>query len=821
MNQVLTTMGVKQDPGVVFSDLQTYIQNSFLGLLQGLVSSFGVFAEMDTSGQVLSTDTSLLASYVSNTQSTLTISAGYALTSDFCFINIPQNTSTNLPTVASGTVTTHTLYIDATSTQTAYAPILNGFAYSLTGTTAPTRILDSYSFVWDTPPVTGSGIVLASVTLSGLNSGSYIVNLTDLRYQNLFVLDRAALPNNKLLRLDKTTNQTTIGPITAPNFYVGSAPVLTTGSIPVAPVNFHIYDIIPASEIEHLDNTAPPTLPADTYAGLETTYAAVKLKWGFKITNPAVSIINGVYVTDNMIDDVSVIATGAPAPDHTLSGLHLYIATTNKEYMITDNTYNGTTYQWTLKFQNLDGTTAAGTITSIGGDFIHSDADSFELIAIPYVQGTNTLDYTQKYETKISYSSYDVNNNRISNNNGLIFLPIGQKYLIQIRSVIQFQKSAYIPLTGGVGVSVASRNTNGIYYKTTNTGYYTSSAVSYTIPAVIKFQTLAMGNAAVGAVSSFSGFIVTLNPGSTSTDGWQGATAYEVTWSQTATTVSGLQAFPLSGYQRIVVPNLFAGSQTIEVSTPTKAQYDVFVRPLIGGQIASSGYLATSVTSGAGGGASQGQVIWTGYINLNTYSGNMTAQSTVTATIFSATLGSVVSPAGGSLTAPIDSSWIGSTLTDYANHDYVIQAIGTGGVVYLANFDGSQPAPTIGTFTINTSLAGRQIAQITGFSTEYLFSSIDFYADVVQGGPTKLRVYQINNAPYADIISAIANPGNDYTISADDGLFASRGNLTLMIDAWDPASSGAINTGSIAGQLTIHGFTYSPIAKAPTPQILY
>jgi hypothetical protein len=579
MNKVLAKNGARHNLEQLFTDLQTYIKNGIANSLGAFIETFGIIAERAQDGTVAAADTTLKASYT--TPGFINIAAGTALTENLEFLDVESPQTFALP----GTNGVHTLYIYSSPDNSGYTAVMNGFKYTAGENLTPTREIDGYDFAWDT--VT-SGLLIADITVSGV----VVTAIDDRRDENLFVLKTDPLPGY-VVRTDFTDRQTISGPVTVTtSLKVGGSEVLTEGTAPTKPELFVIKDVLPAEIIEHIDTTMDAFLPIDTKKAMASTNVTVKLAWG--IVNATATDGGGGGILT--IPQLSYISTVPYSAANALVGLHLYHHTWNKDYEITVSSYATNTY--TITIRNLDGSTPsenlAGTVT------IHDDAEFYEIVAIPY--DTGQQDRQQIREWSIKYTITDVNGNLVVFPEATVDLPLGQKYSISVRSCTQFMKSAYQQL-----------NSNCSYTKEEEPlKYENSGVVSYTIPYITKIALLNNSNASVTATPTYAGFKVAINPGTTSSAGWTLATAYEVLY----TSATGGVNLTTPNYQRVVTNHT-----EVEISTPGRYTYGITVRPLVGGQVAVSTGLSTTVVSGGGGAAPNDSIIVQTPINFRTFQG--------------------------------------------------------------------------------------------------------------------------------------------------------------------------------------------------------
>ena len=110
-------------------------------------------------------------------------------------------------------------------------------------------------------------------------------------------------------------------------------------------------------------------------------------------------------------------------------------------------------------------------------------------------------------------------------------------------------------------------------------------------------------------------------------------------------------------------------------------------------------------------------------------------------------------------------------------------------------------------FTTSTTEASRLIIEhslAVDFKLTHYTVIITGIEGATEASPGVIRIYQKNNEANAALVDVyqIANYNNDILVNIEQ---ANEVNRTIVVDAWDPASSGANNNCSIAGKVILHG----------------
>jgi hypothetical protein len=679
MDKVLAKTGARHNMENLFTDTQSYIQKGILQSLEGVTQSFGLFAERGYNGEVAASDTSMKVTYTS--PGSVNVDSGSGLTSEMFLLNV---TTPQAVALTGSGVRTNTLYVKHVVVSDGYTGVINGYNYVAGQNLTATRELDSYEFVWDTNPGIGvSGLVLANVTCSG----TVVTGITDRRHENLFVLNTDALPGT-VVRNDWATTQSLNGQVNLPalsvygsgskyilfdatsgtsetvtitpeimkylnvnkhvpntdthttnsTFKVGGpsgADVLLATGTALEPLFPHIVEIYPDESIEFIDasmSTPPYDLPIDIKSGKSIATISAAIKFDLSWKEDATTVSSGICTFSN----------GSIVADE-YNGYHMYVDDINKDFVIVDTvpTVSGIT---AIYFTNVDGSTPVDVFTPGVDAYIHSGAQQYEITATPY-EGS-TLHRDQQRQWNVASTFLDGLGNPVTDFEGVLSLPIGQKYKLQARAITQFTKSDYVDFAGtNYGGRIAA-----------NSGNYIS--IAYIHPYVAKFPAVTLGSATISLLPTYSGFKVVINPGS---GGWTLATGFEVAW----TSAQGGVNYTTPNYQRTVTTHT-----EVEIATPGRYTYSVSVRPLTGGQVVGEAKTGT-IVSGAGGAAPNDSVLSQVPINFRTYQGLITYAEANGTNEYAIALSNIATPAySGILQTSIAfvNGTFASDLTSWYNH---------------------------------------------------------------------------------------------------------------------------------------------------------
>lgn len=656
MDKVLAKNGVRHNMEVLFSDLQGYTNDALNTILLGLIESFGIMVNRAQDGSIDPADTSLNVTYA--TPGYVSVSSGIAITSDLGIINVPD-TSVALP-AASGI---HTLYLKNTKLNSAYSTIMNGFKFNPGETTAPTRELDSYEFVWDVDPA-ASGVVVADVTHT---VGGVVYDIDDRRAENVFTLRNDVIPQN-YVRTDWTavqtllsalvaktslkvigtntntvefvTSGTEVGPVvidsekiknttdrqhvqntdtgtTALSFKVGVGSLgpggvglnaLTEPDTPSDVKNFRIVDISGGNNEVFYGTTAKGKLKQGLTKKRGSDLAQVTVAWGYDAIVGSGSTsgqftIDHTYNTHTRGVDGGLSYANATFTSDELVGLWLYIPSQNTSYKIISN--NATSANATL----LEVTTAGGSVPNLTGitttsavrGTIHNGCDTYTVRMVPVLAAQTSTEVIPAQQSKAILRD------------GTLGIYAATKTTFEVP--LGWQVNFYVMASSANLVNSSEvAMLAGSYYKPTNSSKYSSNPISYTIPVSLDLPAVVTGtNTRLSAVATPHGFAISLSIDST-TGGWDLADQYEYVY----TTDNAGADFANPLHERYI-----SAERWVDVPASGTRAYNIKVRPLLCGQAIGS-ELSTSVTSGAGGQSPNDTTIVQFPVALKTYSGSMT-----------------------------------------------------------------------------------------------------------------------------------------------------------------------------------------------------
>lgn len=743
MDKVLAKNGVRHNMEVLFADLQDNTKTAFTSTLRGLVENYGIILDLDQSGAVSGSDTSLKVSYT--TPYFVNVAAGSAITSDLGFINVPS-TQVALPT-GSGI---HTLYVEHTTTDTNYSTIMNGFNYVAGETVAATREYDDFQFVWDT---TTSGIALADVYFTTLG---VVYLITDKRYLSPLTLRKEVIPasfvrtdwtdkqnlqsrltvtdsievadgSNSNVAMFKTTGaevgivdvdteqlkymrdrqhiQNTDTGTTALSFKVGVGSLgpggvglnaLTEPDTPSNVKNFRIVDISGGNNEVFYGTTAKGKLKQGQ-TKKRSDQGQVTVAWGYDAIVGSGSTlgqftIDHTYNTHTRGVDGGLSYANATFTSDELVGLWLYIPSQNTSYKIISN--NATSANATL----LEVTTAGGSVPNLTGitttsavrGTIHNGCDTYTVRMVPVLAASTSTEVLPAQQSKAVLRDGTLG----------IYAATKTTFDVPLGWLVNF----YIMASSANLVNSSEvQMSSGSYYKPTDSSKYSSNPVSYAVPTALELPAVVTGNTRVSAVATPHGFVIALSVDAT-TGGWDLADQYEYVY----TTDNAGADFANPMHERYVT-----AERWVDVPASGTRAYSIKVRPLLCGQTIGS-ELSTSVTSGAGGQSPTDTTIVQFPVAIKSYSGSMSYSVGAE----SWTVSSLQSPATAAVASPTQEAIpTGSILVDEAT---VITASGI-------------TIPIAATYTI--SLEVGNTANFASAGTVYL------YRETTSGPVTYSLVY--------------------------------------------------------------------------------
>jgi hypothetical protein len=438
--------------------------------------------------------------------------------------------------------------------------------------------------------------------------------------------------------------------------------------------------------------------------------------------------------------------TGVPAFD--LTGYYIYFPSLSRNLKIAS--MNGAIATLTSE-EGLS--TAVGSCLTGALPYAHCNANSYELVAMPYNPVTEALD---PFNAIIATQSYTVDS--IAQTSAMLRLELGVRYHILIAAVFGDSRSEYgsVPLV--------------------ESAYY-----------LIKYGDVSATNAAVTATPTRAGFRINIAA-------LADAEAFQVCY-----TADGTADFANVNHQKII-----SSSKVIDIAVSDSRTYSIKVRPIIGGQVVGTTYSA-SVVSGAGGALPSDQCILTVPVNIRTYSGTIAYDAETTV----ATLSAIVTPSGGATSvSKLGEGLVGSVLKDSANHEFLVSECLDTNVFLLKNISTNAFTPTAGTFEINTTKRGRTVFYGELNKIDYDITLVSFDCDLQVRYNSVLRWWQSANEDAYDSIGSINASDKEFKKDTDLHVYSSNdvsnGTRVFVIDFWD-AGGAPENRGGVTGAVSIYG----------------
>ena len=833
MDRVIVNEGTKVDLYNLFEDLQDYNQNNFLKVIDLLIESYGVNADTAQNGSIVAGDTSLKVTNIGGFASYVNIGAGEALTSGLHYIHLSTPTTYSTAGLSDGY---HTLYLRHAYTYSDPVDVMSGFAIGLLGGSQKnSRMHDSYDFVWDTNPLT-SGIALAVVISQ--SSGNLINVALDSRPSNVLKLKNAILSED-VVRKSELATQTLLGNLILPSISVTNAPhdftittgtgintltgseamklkawshlpntdtytnsstfyiggdsttgheVITLAGEPLRPLNFRVTDVDSATrssmrDAYYTDNK----LALAVKTGLISHGASVSLAWNWDECSLA-----SVYTTGRIDISLSPGVTAVNANE--LVGYHLWVPGASMrpgyggvDYIITANdasivsSYGSWTLLTVTPYDHTVDINTIANINTITTAIVHSNAERYEVVAIPMRAGV--LAYDDRHENIVSYAQVPTAMRT------KIEYPLGEILRLGVRAVSIGHDTHYTVIQQQGSFTKPDGWKSPVYYNTDPSNPY---------GFLVQIPDIDPVGASISAFATPVGFQVIIN-------GWGRATDYELVWS---TATNG------ADFNNIRTLRMVSSAKTIDISTPGSYRYYISVRPLISGQ-AVAAPLTASVTSGAGG---QDPVAYQLLIpiKVKTYSGTMSTYSTL---VESWAVTGIVSPAGSTITDVFTDALEGEiiTITPGAgvSTDYVIGSVVGGTHLSIANLQNEEVKVGLtGTFTISTSKFGREIYNgllsngdfdiiITKIEVNQ-FSQPGFRSGTYFLDHPVLRVYPAAQENEADTLVLTQFTAATYSQDVDIPVSAVWGNRIVKVDLWDDAPGTNSNKIGLVADLKLH-----------------
>jgi hypothetical protein len=818
MERVIVNEGTKVALYDLFEDLQDYTHDNFSNVIDLLIERYGINADTNQDGSIKTTDTSLQVTNGTGTNNYVSIAPGEVLTSGLHYISLTTPTTCSTIGLSNNE---HTLYLRHEYSYSAPVDVMSGFAIGLAGGSQKnSRMHDSYSFVWDTDPLT-SGVALWSVIVYN-NIAQDLVD--DKRPSNVLKFKNAVLPND-LLRKSEPNTQTLVGDLSVPElivaegahsftfttgtgintltgteatalktcshvqntdtytssstFYVGGpvgtgSEVITLGGDPMIPLNFRIVDIDSATKSPFRDDAyVNSKLALMVKTGLISHDASVTLAWNWDNCTIRPTITEGLVYVDLNPGTTSVAANA-------LVGYHLWCPDWGLDFVITANevsvssvTYGMSTLLTVLPYDIGTGriqsmTNSLGILSSC---WIHSNAEKYELVAIP-TRGKIAFPQ-ERHENSISYSQVPPAMNM------KVEYPLGEILKFQVRAIRLNHATQYKVLTSGSFTKSAGWK-SPVYYNND----------SERAGAIIQIPDIDSTGATIATATTNAGFRVNIN-------GWNLATDFEIVWSATPNGID---------FNNVYTGRLVTSSRTADIAVASMNRYYINVRPLISGQAVASP-ISAQVMSGGGG--QNPQVFTYGFpVELKTYSGTM---STYEGATQSWALSSIISPAVGGVTDQFSENVIGEIIT-VGGIDYIISdVVGHTRLIIVDQAQNLITTGLTGAFTIGTTKFAREIFKGVlsngSFDIVIMQVNVEQYAqpgsNFVASSPV-LRIYPSAMPSSADTLVLSNKTSATYSQAMDILITDRYGNRIVCIDLFDPATTATSNSIGLSALVTIH-----------------
>ena len=649
--------------------------------------------------------------------------------------------------------------------------ILDGFAWLASGTQFEDSIQQPYyALVTDDPGI--SGIELATVHRQGSN-----ITITDLR------------GDNKLEFYDQLSHfQNTDWYTTNIDFKVGvghesygnglGLSVKLVPETPLDPLRVRIKDISPLSLWDHVETSAQNYIPFYMRHSFRFPQAKVEFEWGFDyVTGTGGSS----QFTMEGYDSTVHTDTVQFSVDELIG---YYFRVDSVEYLISSNlvTDGNNHTQLSLTLPNGAGAGTVPSANSANPAKLHHNADRYKVKGQHVTTGGLPIAYGST-QTEVGLGAAP------PEQSAELLLNLGWKYEFRVQALNDEEKSATIVMPAGKYMDL------GVNEET------------YASPFIVVIPSIDMSGADVTATADDAGFKITII-------GMDDATDFEIVY----TTDNSGADFTNANHQRIVT-----NDRVVNVSALGIREYNIKVRPLRGGYVASTvgiPYVETSIVGGAGGALPNEKLL--PYVDVDIYGEAVTGMTTLPAPPYRC----IVEYAFSGLEFPLRLQ--GKNVLDSDSPDrnkYKIaeirttqdighfnqlsttwnpEDIDTTATVYLGNV-----APNVSGITelaaMDEYLKRQKFVYQHNFSQDVIITRIDFDCDITDGidvEPAILRFYQYGNESLAKEVEITAS---DYFF-ADQiinlSVLSSRGARRLVVDCWDPAGVG--NFKHVSGILTIH-----------------
>lgn len=762
MEKVIAPQGSKVDLTELVDSIQNTSANNMKDLMDTIFKSYGVLY----SGV---SDTSLQLSQYST--DSVEVSPGMAIVPAGHPIAVTGNDPVEDRRLTITDGYSGSVWISYVPFTTDPVQILDGFAWLPSGSQYEDSIqYPYYALVAADPGL--SGVELATVHRDGSN-----VYITDLRADNKLQF------YDQLMHFQNTDWYTTatdfkVG-VGDPNYGDGAGlSVKLVPETPLDPIRTRISNISPLSLFDHIDASAEANIPVGIRQGFMWPQVGVTIQWGFDyITGTGGS---SQFRMEGYESTVHTETIQFSADE--LIGYYLRVDGT--EYLIVDNdATDGSNY--TQLYLTLPNGAGAGTVPSANSANpakLHHNADRYKIKAQAISLGGSNLTIGS-VQTEVGLGATPPEQNVD------LQLNLGWKYEIRVQALNDEEKSNTITMPAGKYMDL------GINEET------------YNSPFIVKVPSIDMTGADVTAVADDAGFKITII-------GMDEATDFEIVY----TTDNSGADFTNLNHQRIITSD-----RVVNVAAIGIREYNIKVRPLRGGYVASTigvPYVETSIVGGAGGALPNEKLL--PYVDVDIYGEAVTGVSVLYSNYRQAKLDYAFSgleypsrligknmldsdtPDRNKfkitrLESELDNMYVGRLSTTWD-----VEEIDTSAVVYLGNV-----APNVSGVTelsaMSDYLKRQRFIYQYNFDQDVIITRIDFDCDITDGidvEPAILRFYQYQNESLAKEVEITAS---DYFFSDEIinlSILSSRGVRRLIVDAWDPAGIG--NFKHVSGILTIH-----------------
>ncbi len=762
MEKIIAPKGSKVDLSVLIDSIQNVASNNTKDFMDSIFKSFGVLYSGIT-------DTNMQLTQYST--DSIEVAPGIAI--------VPAGH----PIVVSGDDPVQDRRLTITdgysgSAWISYIPfitdpvqILDGFAWLASGT----QFEDSMQFPYyglTTSDPGNSGIELATVNREGSN-----VYITDLR------------GDNKLEFYDQLSHfQNTDTGTTQIDFKIGighndygnglGLSVKLVPETPLDPIRLRIKDISPVSLWDDIDASAQNYIPYYLRRSSRASQTKVEFEWGFDyVTGTGGSSEFTMEGYDSTVHTDTIQFSADELVGY-------YFRVDSVDYLISANDVtDGSNYtRLDLTLPNGAGAGAVPSANSSNPAKLHHNADKYKIKAQHIGFGGLTRAYGS-VQAEVGLGSTP------PEQSVALLLNLGWSYEFRVQASNDEEKSSIITMPAGKYMDL------GVNEET------------YASPFIVWIPSIDMTGADVTATADDAGFKITII-------GMDDATDFEIVY----TTDNSGADFTNANHQRIVT-----NDRVVNVSALGIREYNIKVRPLRGGWVASTvgvPYVETSIVGGAGGALPNEKLL--PYVNVDIYGEAVTG---MTVQYANSVLAVVTYPFSG-LEFPMRIQGKNILDSETPNRNkYKISELGTTGdwgrfrrlsttwdptdidtsaTVYLGNV-----APNVSGVAelaaMDEYLKRQKFVYQHNFSQDVIITRIDFDCDTTDGTdqePAILRFYQYGNESLAKEVEIVAS---DYFF-ADQiinlSILSSRGARRLVVDTWDPAGIG--NFKHVSGILTIH-----------------